>query len=99
MIAPAGYAQIVDPDRPLVEYDTAVCCHCSAIIFTKPNTLSTVYLLPRVTAGVFHWVEEPGAGCWKCGGRAVCLACYAKGICVPLERWLEQQEQVNRTWR
>lgn len=96
MLRPKGYAQIIDPDRPLVEYDTVACSHCSAAIFVKPNTVSTVYLiLSPGPGGILIWREEPGAGCWKCGGRAICLACYAKGTCRPLAWWLEQQESAG----
>jgi hypothetical protein len=93
MLRPGGYAQIVDPDRPLAEYDTAACAHCSAIIFTKPNSASTVYLIPTQTAGILHWVEEPGAACWSCGCQPVCLRCHALGTCTPLEKRLEQSEK------
>jgi len=94
MLRPAGYAQVVDPDLPLAEYDTASCSHCSAIIFTKPNSAATTYLiLDRTPAGLFYWREEPGAACWSCGCKPVCLACHAKGVCAPLEKQLEQAEK------
>jgi hypothetical protein len=86
---PNGYAIIVDPDAPTWERDTAQCCHCSAIIFVKPNTVNTVYLI-NMPDGT--WKEEPGAGCFRCGNKPVCLNCYALGVCTPLERMLEQLE-------
>ncbi len=93
MRRPHGYATIVDPDGPLVERDTATCCHCSAVIITKPHTGSTTYLIqvPGVVPGTFVWQEVPGASCYHCF-KPVCLACDAKGTCTPLERWLEQHE-------
>ena len=97
MLRPHGYAIITDPDAPIQEYDTASCVHCSAVIFVKPHTGSTVYLVSSITpAGVIVWKEEPGAACWKCGCRPVCLACHAKGVCLPLEYQLDQAEQA---WR
>jgi hypothetical protein len=86
----AGYAQIVDPDRPLEEFDLAGCCHCGAQIRVKPLTASTVYLIfdPRT----WRWVEVPGASCWHCL-KPVCLACHAKGTCTPLERMLDRLER------
>lgn len=89
MRRPGGYATLVEPGRPVVEFDTASCCHCSAAIRVKPNTASTTYL-------IFHrahwrWEEVPGASCYHCM-KPVCLACYATGICVPLERMLERLE-------
>jgi hypothetical protein len=86
----AGYAQVVDPDRPLVEYDTCMCCHCGTHLFVKPNTLSTVYLIFNPT--IWQWAEVPGASCWHCM-KPVCLACHDRGVCVPLERMLAQAER------
>jgi len=89
-----GYATIIDPDRPLGEYDTITCAHCGTIIFTKPNSVSTTYLIQqRTPEGLLLWVEEAGAGCWTCGGKPVCLPCHDKGTCLPLEKWLDQQER------
>jgi hypothetical protein len=86
----AGYATIVDPDRPLVERDTAVCCHCGAVILVKPNTVATVYLIFNPTR--WRWEEVPGASCWHCQ-KPVCLPCEAKGTCDPLERQLARLER------
>ena len=84
-----GYAQIVDPEKPTEEFDSVSCCHCSGIIRVKPGTVSTVYLI--FNPMIWQWVEEPGASCWHCM-KPVCLACHAKGSCLPLERMLEQLE-------
>ena len=84
-----GYATITEPNRPLVEFDTAACCHCGAHIRVKPNTASTVYLIFNPTTWL--WEEAPGASCWHCM-KPVCLACEALGTCTPLERRLEQME-------
>ncbi len=95
MLRPQGYATIVDPDQPLVEYDTANCCHCNRVIFTKPASVSTVYLIQHLTPeGVIFWSEEPGAACWHCQ-KPVCLRCHDRGECLPLERWLDQQERTG----
>ena len=91
-----GYAQIVDPDRPLVERDSTTCGHCQRVIFVKPGTAATVYLvLDRQT---LHWHEEPGAFCRLCM-RPVCLACHAHGGCIPWERQLEVSESRDRLRR
>lgn len=89
MLRPAGYATITDPDARLVERDTASCCHCSAVIFVKPRTASTVFLV--YSRSHARWVEVPGASCWHCM-KPVCLACHALGVCTPLERQLESWE-------
>lgn len=90
-----GYVTITDPDRPLVEYDTVTCCHCGRLIFLKPGTAQTTYLVPD-NQGL--WKEEAGAGCWSCQ-KPVCLACEALGTCMPLERRLEQMEGRRLTGR
>lgn len=88
MLKPQGYAQILDPDQPLLERDTATCSHCSAVIFVKPASASTVYLIYHRDGRI---TEEPGAFC-RCCMKPVCLACHAVGTCTPLERWLEAHE-------
>ena len=82
-----GYATVVS-DARLWERDTVSCGHCAAVIFVKPGTASTTYLLPHRDG---RWTEEPGAFCRVCM-RPVCLRCHAHGACLPLERWLSQQE-------
>lgn len=94
---PHGYALIVAPDAKPVEYDTATCAHCCAIIFTKPGTGSTVYLIPGAHPA-HPWQEEMGAACRNCMGP-VCLACHAHGRCTPFEKQLEQSEAKDRLRR
>lgn len=84
-----GYAQIYDPEAPVQEWDTVSCCHCSAIIFIKPGTNATVYLINQIDG---TWKEESGAGCYKCGYKPVCIPCFERGVCTPLERMLEEAE-------
>lgn len=85
----SGYATITTPDTALVERDTVNCGHCGAIIFLKPGTASTTFLV--VDPRTHQWVEVDGAGCFVCR-RPVCLACYDLGICRPLEALLAQLE-------
>lgn len=92
-----GYATIADPGRPLTEYDTASCAHCSAVIFTKPGTAATTYLIPRTTApGLYK--EVPGAFCRLCM-KPVCLTCDADGRCLPLEARLGLLEGRKTVYR
>lgn len=96
MARPTGYATIVDPDRPLVERDTVRCGHCTGVIFVKPGTAATTYLvLDRQTQA---WREEPGAFCRVCM-RPVCLRCHDLGRCLPFERRLEASERRDRLRR
>lgn len=93
MLKPHGYITISDPDvAQVMEFDSASCCHCSAVIFVKPGTLSRVYLLPQLDGSM---KEEPGAGCMKCG-KPVCLRCHEIGTCAPIEKRLEFMEAVER---
>lgn len=106
MRRPQGYATILDPDKPVVEMDSAQCGHCQAIIFTKAGTASTVYLLPIAPTspqdlevlGVYQ--EEPGAFCRICM-RPICLRCYRTSLtaaipCVTWERQFEAAEKKQR---
>jgi len=70
-----------------------MCFHCQQVIFVKPHTASTVYLIYDRVAR--RWQEEPGAFCRICM-RPVCLACHAHGGCVPWERQLELSESRDR---
>lgn len=88
MQRPHGYATITDPDAALWERDTCTCGHCGRVIFIKPGTASTIYLIQHRDG---RWTEEAGAFC-RCCMKPVCLPCDAVGTCTPLERWLEQQE-------
>lgn len=96
MIRPHGYATVVDPDRPIVERDTITCGHCQQVIFTKPGTVSTVYLRWDVVRQT--WTETEGAGCKVCM-RAVCLRCYHVGTCQTWERAFEASEAKDRLRR
>ena len=89
-----GYATIADPDRPLFERDTVACGHCQKVVFVKPGTGATVYLILHVddAQGAHRWVEEAGAFCRICM-RPVCLRCHGEGGCRPFERLLEQMER------
>jgi hypothetical protein len=88
-----GYATTFDPDTRMQEHDTTTCGHCQRVIFTKPHTASTVYLVldrPSLT-----WREEAGAFCRVCM-RPVCLACHAHGGCRPWEAMIERAESRER---
>lgn len=90
MLKPQGYATIVDPERPTIEFDTAQCCHCGCAIRVKPHTVSTVYLV--FDRQQWQWEESPGASCYHCW-KPVCLRCEALGVCTPLERQIAQWER------
>ena len=87
-----GYATIVEPDQRTKEFDTVGCGHCQRVIFVKPGTAATVYLIPRLNQ---PWGEHPGAFCRICI-RAVCLKCHSIGSCTPFERRLERAEARDR---
>lgn len=93
MRRPQGYVTITGPART-VEYDTASCGHCQRILFTKPGTAATTYLLPGATPDQ-PWREAPGA-CCRCCMRPVCLACHAHGRCTPFEARIEAMEGKRR---
>jgi hypothetical protein len=90
---PHGYGTWTS-ERGLQEVDTITCHHCQQVVFTKPGTATTVYLLygmdptapPR---------EEPGAGCRVCM-KPICLRCEKAGRCVPFEKQIEIQEARQR---
>lgn len=96
MRGPSGYATITDPDHPLVERDTVTCAHCQRIVFVKPATAATVYLILDPQTRI--WTEQPGAFCRSCM-RPVCLPCEAAGRCVPWERAFEAMEAKDRLVR
>lgn len=93
MRKPQGYGIWVG-DGPAQEADSITCGHCNRVVFVKPGTGATVYLVfgvdPRLPP---H--EEAGAFCRVCM-RAVCLACHAIGTCTPFERRLEVAEARDR---
>jgi len=86
-----GYATFSGPES-LTEYDTIQCGHCQRVIFTKPGTISTIYL---IYGSDERWREEPGAFCRVCM-RPVCLSCHDVGTCRPWERMIEAQEAAGR---
>ena len=91
-----GYATVTDPDAPLLERDTVSCGHCQRVIFVKPNSASTIYLI--FNRQTWRWDEVPGAGCFRCG-RPVCLTCCANGRCTPWEQRLAASEARDRLRR
>jgi hypothetical protein len=92
-----GYALVVEPGVPTREWDTVTCSHCQRVVFTKPGSASTVYLLPKAgQPGQFR--EEPGAFCRVCM-KPVCLACDRHGGCTPWERRMERMEARDRFLR
>lgn len=91
----AGYATITMPDAPMLECDTRTCGHCQRIVFVKPGTASTVYLVSHRDGSV---TEEMGACCRVCMS-AICLSCLDVGTCTPWERRMEQSESRDRLRR
>ena len=94
MLRPQGYSTVVSPDAPVVERDTITCGHCQRVVFVKPNTAATTYLIPG-THPDHPWREEPGACCRVCM-RSICLTCCDVGRCTPFERQIEQMEARQR---
>jgi hypothetical protein len=95
VLKPQGYGLIVEPGAQQ-EYDTCQCGHCQKVIFTKPRSATTVYLIPTRVPGSFK--EEPGAFCRVCM-RPVCLRCHGVGSCTPFEKMLEKSEARDRLRR
>lgn len=94
MIRPQGYAIIVDPRAGTIEHDTITCGHCQRIVWVKPGSGATVYIVRTQT----HTYEEPGAFC-RCCMTSVCLACDRVGTCTPWERQMERMESRDRFLR
>lgn len=90
MLKPQGYATFTGDT--IVERDTITCGHCQMLVFVKPRTASTIYLIPQFQAPD---KEEPGAMCRVCM-RAVCLKCHDDGRCTPFERRIEEMEHKRR---
>lgn len=89
----SGAAVVTDPDGTTAwERDTTQCGHCSRVIFVKPGTAITVYLIQHRDG---RWTEEAGAFCRVCM-KPVCLPCHREGGCRPLEAWLESMEIAGR---
>ena len=101
MLKPQGYVTIVGDFSGVrknvptaFERDTISCGHCQRIVFVKPGTASTVYLIPQFEGPD---LEEPGAMCRVCM-RAVCLSCHDIGRCHVWERKIEEMERKRRMW-
>lgn len=90
-----GLATTVSPDA-VVERDTTTCGHCQRVIFVKPNTVSTVYLV--FDRASWRWREEPGAFCRVCM-RPVCLGHQCLASCRVWEQKLEASEARDRLRR
>ncbi len=98
MLKPQGYVTIVgnlDSVRPTIERDTVTCGHCQMLVFVKPGTASTTYLIPQLQGPD---IEEPGAMCRVCM-RAVCLRCHDKGNCEVWEKKIEKMEARQRLFK
>lgn len=93
MRKPMGYGIWVG-EGPSAEADTITCGHCNAVVFVKPGTGSTIYLLYGMDP-THPPHEEPGAFCRVCM-TPVCLRCHAVGTCIPFERQLEAMEARGR---
>ena len=100
---PTGYGICTDrlQERKPVEYDTTTCGHCQRIIFTKPGTAQTTYLIFDRVA--WQWREELGAFCRVCM-RPVCLGCHARdarghGPHLTWEQQIERSEARGRFLR
>lgn len=72
-----GYELIIDPTKPVEEYDTFTCLHCQFVQRRKPFCSPTD--------------EAIGAYCHMCDGP-ICLGCVGKG-CIPFEKKLDQLEK------
>lgn len=100
MFRPQGYITLVG-DAPLIERDSISCGHCNQIVMVKPGTVATVYLSTRLHVDPVTHVasmvtsEQDGAHCKVCD-KAICLACYAKRVCAPLLKRIEQMEARGR---
>lgn len=92
---PTGYSIVTSPDtdHPVAEYDNTSCGHCQQVIFVKPGSACTIYLIVDPVA--WQWKEEPGAFCRVCM-RPICLACHATGRCRTWERLIERAEARER---
>lgn len=92
----SGYATVVDPDAPILERDTITCFHCQRVIWVKPGSVATVYLIFDRLA--WRWTEVPGAFCVRCM-HPICPACGDLGRCTPWEQQLEVSEARDRLRR
>jgi hypothetical protein len=92
-----GVGTWVGDGRP-TERDSISCGHCNKIVFVKPGTGATTYLIFHSTDPTVPPTEEPGAFCRVCMSP-VCLPCHDVGTCRPIEKWLEQEEARDRLYR
>ena len=95
---PKGYSVVVDPGMPNCrgpEHDTITCSHCQRIVFIKPGSGYTVYLIYQ---GKGRYTEEPGAFCGQCM-KPICIQCHNKGGCLPWEKHCEIIESRQRLLR
>ena len=87
MLKQHGYATWDGDTR--TERDTVTCKHCGSVVFVKPGSGVTVYL---VANGLGQWREEAGAWCRFCNGP-VCLRPSCLRWCLPIERRFELLER------
>jgi hypothetical protein len=101
MLKAQGYGLITGDAKIQAEFDTISCGHCGKIVRVKPGTGSTVYVFdqihiePETKIATITYQEEPGAGCKLCM-RSICLPCYERGNCIPMEKRLEEIEKIGR---
>lgn len=91
-----GYATIVEPDQQTIERDTTTCGHCQRVVWMKPGSAATVYLIFDRVA--WRWREEPGAFCKQCM-RPICLSPRCLDHCLVWEKMLEASEARDRLRR
>lgn len=78
---PGGYQIEFSFDGKTKEADTFTCRHCNRIVEVKP------FCSPSDI--------EFGGQCKGCMGL-ICLKCYDKAECKPIEKWCEEQERKGR---
>jgi hypothetical protein len=78
---PLGYQIEFCVEGPNKETDTFTCQHCNKIVEVKP------FCSPSDI--------EFGGQCKGCMGL-ICLSCYGKAECKPIEKWCEEQERKGR---
>jgi hypothetical protein len=93
---PHGYG-VWSSDTGIKEADSITCGHCQQVVFVKPGSATTVYLIYGMDPTAPP-KETPGAGCRVCM-RPVCLRCEAAGRCTPFERQIEASEARQRLMR
>jgi hypothetical protein len=78
---PGGYQIEFICGGSVKETDTFTCQHCNKIVEVKP------FCSPSDV--------EFGGQCKGCMGL-ICLSCYDKAECRPIEKWCEEQERKSR---